>query len=338
MLQVILLILKILGIILLGILVLLLLSLYAVFFMPLSYRIQLRNEEEFQVSAFGSWCFRILTVRWQQNRETGWMPKVIIRLFGFALWMNYEEPGSKGKRAGRGLTRRLKKWWRQRRSRKKRKAAPPDRQEEPPESLPEPEVSAEPEILDRAEEKIDPEKAEEPAGRDAAEERTGSGQAGREKKRSSFPEKVVRVVRRIRNGWKTLKERIRKVPRAYRRLRKRKDEFLEFWNLEAHRNARAALWKEARYLWKKLRPGKIRGRVEFGLEDPAATGLCMGAAGMLCAWYPKGLAIVPDFEREVLKVDIQIRGKARLYVAARVLWRVYFNKEIRRMYQHWQEL
>ena len=321
MLHVILLILKILGIILLVILGFFLLALYAVFFVAVSYRIRIQREEAFQVSASASWCFRILTFRLRQDQETGGEPRILIRLFGFPLWMNYDEPGKKRKRAGQRLTKLLKKWWRRWRPRKKRRPAPP---EEPPRE-PEPEVpdrAESPEVPDRPEEEPEPDESpEEP-----------------ERKRNSFLDRLRRWMQKLWDAFRSVGKAVRGVRDAWKRFLERKDRLLEFWNLEEHRSARGALWKEAQYAWKKLRPRKIRGKIDFGLEDPAATGLCMGAAGMFCAGYPQGLAIVPDFEQEILKVDIRVRGKARFYVIARVLWRIYFHKEIRRMYQHWQEL
>lgn len=64
----------------------------------------------------------------------------------------------------------------------------------------------------------------------------------------------------------------------------------------------------------------------------------MGAAGMLCAWYPEKLEIVPDFDREILEGELLMKGKARFYITVRVLWRVYMNEDIRHMYRSWQEL
>ncbi len=356
MLHVILLILKILGIILLVILGFFLLALYAVFFVAASYRIRIQREEAFQVSASASWCFRILTFRLRQDQETGGEPRILIRLFGFPLWMNYDEPGKKRKRAGQRLTKLLKKWWRRWRPRKKRRPAPPEPPEEPPRE-PEPEVpdrTESPEVPDRPEEEPkrsegsedrdapeeEPKRAESSEDRDAPEEEpepAGSPEEP-ERKRNSFLDRLRRWMQKLWDAFRSVGKAVRGVRDAWKRFLERKDRLLEFWNLEEHRSARGALWKEAQYAWKKLRPRKIRGKIDFGLEDPAATGLCMGAAGMFCAWYPKGLAIVPDFEQEILKVDIRVRGKARFYVIARVLWRIYFHKEIRRMYQHWQEL
>ncbi len=102
--------------------------------------------------------------------------------------------------------------------------------------------------------------------------------------------------------------------------------------------ARGSLLKEIRYLWKKLRPKKVRGQVRFGWEDPALTGLCMGGVSILCAWYPGQIKILPDFEHRVLEADVLVKGKVRFYVLVAVLVRVYFNKDIRHMYQGWRQL
>ena len=64
----------------------------------------------------------------------------------------------------------------------------------------------------------------------------------------------------------------------------------------------------------------------------------MGAVGILCAWYPGGLSVIPDFEQRILEGEILIRGKIRCYVFVCILWRIWFNQDIRHMYQHWQEL
>lgn len=347
MLHVILLILKILGIILLVILGFFLLALYAVFFVAASYRIRIQREEAFQVSASASWCFRILTFRLRQDQETGGEPRILIRLFGFPLWMNYDEPGKKRKRAGQRLTKLLKKWWRRWRPRKKRRPAPPEPPEEPPRE-PEPEVpdrAESPEVPDRPEE--EPKRSEGSEDRDAPEEEPERSEGSEdrdapeeepERKRSSFLDRLRRWMRKLWDAFRSVGKAVRGVRDAWKRFLERKDRLLEFWNLEEHRHAREAVMGEVRYLWRKLRPRNVRGRITFGFADPAYTGICMGVAGMLCAWYPKKLEIVPDFDREILEGRIRMKGKARFYVIVRALWSIYRNEDIRHMYRHWQEL
>ncbi len=113
MLHVILLILKILGIILLIAAGLLLAALYAVLFVGVSWRIRAEREERFQVAAFASWMFRIITVRFFLEEGSGLEPVVQVRLFGHLL------TGGPG-REGKGRFRRRWRFWKK----KKQRTAP----------------------------------------------------------------------------------------------------------------------------------------------------------------------------------------------------------------------
>ncbi len=120
MLHVILLILKILGIILLIAAGLLLAALYAVLFVGVSWRIRAEREERFQVAAFASWMFRIITVRFFLEEGSGLEPVVVVRLFGVVAICLQEGPeekerdvfegdGGSGKRRSRGRRHPQKK-------------------------------------------------------------------------------------------------------------------------------------------------------------------------------------------------------------------------------------
>lgn len=156
-------------------------------------------------------------------------------------------------------------------------------------------------------------------------------------KRTIF-QKAGYACRRICDKIKQIWKKITEFRDMVQKLLKRKDDLLDFWNLEEHVRAGGAVLKELQYLWKKLRPKKVKGKITFGFSDQANTGICMGVAGMFCAWYPKKLKIVPDFDREILEGEIRITGKARVCVFARVLWKFYRNEDIRHMYRHWREI
>lgn len=299
MIHVILLILKILGIILLIILGLLLFILYSVLFVAASYRIRLERHGSVRISAFSGWLFRVVTVRFFIDEGEGWKQDLQIRLFGIPLQKLF------------GAKLRRKKKRRKRRSKEKKRTGK-ERSDVPDTALEQP-------------------KPEEP-GEDTEE------RASDIEKDDSFFRKVIYAIRGICDKIKRIWKRVLGVRDTARGLWERKDVFLEFWRLDEHRRARASVWKEVRYLWKKLRPKRIEGKIVFGFDDPSMTGICMGGIGMLCAWYPDRLEITPDFERAVLDGDVLIKGKVRLYVLARILWRVYFNQDIRHMYEHWKQL
>lgn len=339
MLHVILLILKILGIILLIILGLLLLVLWAVLFVAASYQVQIEKQDTLRVSARAGWLFQIVTVRFLLDGGDGWNQKMELRLFGIPIW----NPNAKMKPKKRKKKRR-------RRSKKEKPSVsarqmPPsvNKSQDTIEQIPPDDGKREtpkPDDDKRETPKPDGDKREMPKPDDGKREtpkESGSGPSVLQKIRSFF-QKVIYAIKSICDKIKHMKERIQKIGASVRGVLERKDAFLEFWNLEAHRRAREAILKEVRYLWKKFRPKKIEGKVTFGFDDPALTGLCMGGVGMFCAWYPERLQILPDFEKKILEGDVRIRGKVRFYVLVRILWNVYFNQDIRHMYKNWKQL
>ncbi len=62
-------------------------------------------------------------------------------------------------------------------------------------------------------------------------------------------------------------------------------------------------------LLKHIFPKKIEGTVEFGLEDPASTGMFLGLVAALCLPIPKKLRIIPDFQEARLECDVKIAGR-----------------------------
>lgn len=327
MLHVILLILKILGIILLIIAGLLLLILWSVLFVAASYRVHIEKQDALKVTARAGWLFRTVTVHFSLNCSDGWKRKLQLRLFGFPIWDPYAEKKPKKKRRKRRRKEKESKAELESKAEPETKAqVPPKTLEDSPEQpVPEPE----PEASDNAPRPVQHTESGHESGRKTGEKSSG---------RKSFFRKKIYAIKGICDKIKHMGRQILGIRDKVRSLLEKKDSFLEFWNLEEHRHAREAVFRELRYLWKKYRPGKIEGRLTFGFEDPALTGLCMGGIGMLCAWYPDSLQITPDFEQVILEGDIQIKGKVRFYVLARILWRVYFNRDIRHMYEHWKQL
>ena len=155
---------------------------------------------------------------------------------------------------------------------------------------------------------------------------------------------IVVLFLRLRHANQKMADRMKGIGKSVRHLgdriqkiKEKKDTLVEFWNLEEHVRAREALIKEASYLWKRSRPRKIKGTLQFGLWDPAATGILMGMLSMLYAWYPEEFTLHPDFDQLILKGELHIRGHIRLYPFCLSAWRIWRNKDTRLMYKHWKQ-
>lgn len=90
-------------------------------------------------------------------------------------------------------------------------------------------------------------------------------------------------------------------------------------------------------LW-HIRPRKLKADLLLGLGDPASTG---EALGYIFAFYPvyrEGLHVTPDFDRKVIDGDVKLKGHIILLIVLIAALRVYFDKDIRRLYAQIQKL
>lgn len=89
------------------------------------------------------------------------------------------------------------------------------------------------------------------------------------------------------------------------------------------------IWRQVRRLIKHILPTKLRGRVKFGFEDPATTGQILTYISPFYGVYAKTLMIEPVFEEKVLEGELHLKGRIRL---GTLLWnvvRVFLNKNFR---------
>ncbi|MCR5509045.1 MAG: DUF2953 domain-containing protein [Lachnospiraceae bacterium] len=102
------------------------------------------------------------------------------------------------------------------------------------------------------------------------------------------------------------------------------------FNDARNREAVRYIYDRIKRLIKSIAPRKIRGRLDYGSEDPADTGRVLAIASVLYPLYKKNLSINPDFENRILAYDIKLRGRIYLNVVGVVLLQLYFNKKVRR--------
>jgi len=82
-------------------------------------------------------------------------------------------------------------------------------------------------------------------------------------------------------------------------------------------------------LLKHILPGRLRGDVTFGFEDPYYTGKVLQYAAML---YPvfHFLQVHPLFDEKRLEGEMEFKGKIRLSYVLWIAAKVYFNRDFRR--------
>lgn len=101
-------------------------------------------------------------------------------------------------------------------------------------------------------------------------------------------------------------------------------------NDASNRQAIALIIKKSRSLLRSVSPKKLKGRVDFGADDPADTGRVLAAAAVAYPLYSPGLKLNPDFENKVLAFDAVLKGRIYVFVLLKTFAALYFNKRVKR--------
>lgn len=90
-------------------------------------------------------------------------------------------------------------------------------------------------------------------------------------------------------------------------------------------------------LW-HIRPRKFDVNLLLGMDDPASTGEITGIIYSFYPVYTRHLHYTPDFDNKVIKADGTAGGHIQLIFVLIAAARVYFDKDIRRLYNQIQKI
>lgn len=83
---------------------------------------------------------------------------------------------------------------------------------------------------------------------------------------------------------------------------------------------------------KSLKPDRFEAALVVGMDDPATTGEILAVCGMLYPILGPQVNVAGDFERKRLEGRVFIKGKLRFFTFVRAAVRIYFNRDIRKLY------
>ena len=147
-----------------------------------------------------------------------------------------------------------------------------------------------------------------------------------EKEKKKISEKIQGLIDKIQQTIKGFCDKIEV-------LKTKKDTVVDFIKNEVHKRAFIKVKKELIRLLKCLCPKKAGGDVTFGFEDPYTTGQILAGASILYPFYFEHLTLRPDFENQIVKGNLFLKG--RIYIASfvGVGLRLLLCKDIRITYK-----
>ena len=97
----------------------------------------------------------------------------------------------------------------------------------------------------------------------------------------------------------------------------------------AYRCARKDLFLILRHVM----PKKVSADILLGLGDPATTAQVLAAVNVASAFIDYDIELEPDFDNKVVEADMDIKGRIALWRLVLSAARVYFNKDIRKVWK-----
>ncbi len=345
MLHIILTILKILGIVLLVLLALILLILLAVLLVPVRYRAAgEKSENGLRGEVIVSWLLHMLHIRIRYENE---QTDQEIFLFGIPLSAvrkrihNYRTKRRRKKRIKEKEKSKNKTNNNQGKAKPERKTDIPAKTESKPaaaiETEPKPAVPVETESKPAATIEFE----SKPAIPDESKSQSGPGPETQASRSSSkWIKRVGGILRLLFHPFIFLKrqmakvlEKIRKIKFTIRGICGKMNYYYELLKAEATKTAMSAIWCRLKKVLKHTLPGKIRGTLHFGLDDPSWTGQILAIAAVFYPRYGRQISLVPYFDRQILEGKLEMRGRIRV---GTLLWhglQLYLNKEVKQLYK-----
>lgn len=131
-----------------------------------------------------------------------------------------------------------------------------------------------------------------------------------------------------------LKGRIEKISQFFEKIGHKKDVAERFWNAQCTQNSIAFVKRALMSILKHIRPKKISGNIRFGMDRPADTGRILGAVSIICPLWGRDLKVIPDFERQIFEGELFIQGSVRLYIFVYWILRGLLSKDIRKLIKY----
>lgn len=130
-----------------------------------------------------------------------------------------------------------------------------------------------------------------------------------------------------------IKEKYDKIRTKIDDLVQKKEKICNLLTQESHIRAFKKLKKEVFVLLKRLKPKKINLKLRFGFEDPSVTGKVLGGISILYPFSRDTIEVIPDFENQILKGNIYIKGRIRFCHFTMLAVKLLLYKDIRTSYK-----
>lgn len=149
--------------------------------------------------------------------------------------------------------------------------------------------------------------------------------------------KLIRIIHNFLGIPKRILKKIQSLALTIRNFCDKINWWKEFLDHPRTRAALSFLWKNAKKLIYHVLPTRITGKITFGNEDPAVTGMVLAVLGMSIPFHKNKIEVAPLFDDEnVLEGEIMLKGRIYGIVVLKTAAELYFNKNIKYVIHRWR--
>ena len=308
MLQVILLILKVIGILLLALIGLVLLLLLLVLFCPIRYRFQAEYQEKFSGQGRVRWLYPLLDVGIEIRDNK---PKILIRIFcipwdKIKSWMKEK----KQKKLERKRLRRKRQREKAKKKTNKKKQTGSVVKKSVSTTSVKKTVNNPPPVETKV---IPPKVLEQPVIEEQGKNGTVKG------KILAIKDKILQGKNKIVNLWGQW------------------EEIKAFLAMETTKNSLWLIWNQLKRLLRHLKPRKLQVWLHYGTGDPYTLGQHLTALAIVYGLFGPFIQVEPEWDDKVLEGRGLVKGRVRLFVLVRIALKVITNKDFKILWKQISE-
>lgn len=158
-----------------------------------------------------------------------------------------------------------------------------------------------------------------------------------EKEKKSVWEKITdkacRFEKKIIGLWEKIKYTFRGICDRIKLLSDKKEKLTQFITDETHRRAFSVARKAVFRFLRRILSGRIRGKIHFGFDDPYYTGRALAWLAIGYPLYGECLLVEPDFEQRILEGQLSVKGYVMILDAVILAWTLFWCREVRKTYR-----
>lgn len=138
-----------------------------------------------------------------------------------------------------------------------------------------------------------------------------------------------RLFEKIKNIFEHLCRTFKILLKKLKQAENLKDTVKTYITDEENKKTFQLLVKQGKKVIRHILPGKLRGTVTFGFDDPYRTGQILTGAAFFYPVYRNSLTVCPVFDRKILEGELWFKGRIRMGTLLLAGLKVLMNRNFR---------